>query len=230
VEVTTQNWAKRERETTEASSAISSAVFDISYELCYTGRWQQTPTKQSLGDLVERVKVDGKRVLSERTIVHIEEPGILDMALCHRDDRQRLLDPWSTEMDLLSGGFQGPVMKSNHTFRLRVKIGKEQVQLPSDTANVIVVLAGDVFLLAGGVGRVVSEVEAEVVKYDHVHLVVVHGEYVDDSEVAFAAHKEEYRYTRRVVEGTVENDLLLVNRHSRMKLSDSLFATFCRVF
>jgi hypothetical protein len=128
------------------------------------------------------------------------------------------------------GGLLGPLIRSNTTVRLKRKIRDEQDQLPRDNANVIVILAADAFLGAGGVRRVISEVEEGVFKYDHVHLVIVHGEYIDDREVPFTGHEREHRYTRRIVDGTVENDLLLLNRDSRMKLSDDLLAKFCQLF
>jgi hypothetical protein len=80
------------------------------------------------------------------------------------------------------------------------------------------------------VRRVINEVEAGVFEYDHVHLVIVHGEYIGTREVPFTGHEREHRYTRRIVDGTAENDLLLFNRHSRTKLSNNLLAKFRRFF
>jgi len=229
VEVATQTTAKKEREATNASSAVIGAVFGISFNLCISGRWYKTPSKQVLGAILERIKGSALRALNERTIVFVQEEDTLEMALCHRDEKARVLDPWSKERGL-SCGFLGPVIRSNDTIRLKYKIGRKQAQLPPDNANVIVILATDAFLRAGGVRRIINEVEEEVLKYDHVHLVIVHGEYIDDRAVPFTGHDRDHRYTRRIVDGTAENDLLLLNRHSRMKLSPNLREKFCRVF
>jgi len=80
------------------------------------------------------------------------------------------------------------------------------------------------------VRRVIREVEERMLKYDHVHLVIVHGEYIDSRAVPFTGHEREHCYTRRIVDGTAENDLRLVNSHSRTKLSDGLLDKFERIF
>ena len=78
--------------------------------------------------------------------------------------------------------------------------------------------------------RVMSEVEVGVFEYEHIHLVIVHGEYMDDREVPFTGSEREHQYTRRIVDGMVESDLLLVNQHTRTKLSTNLIAKFRRFF
>ncbi len=229
LEVATQAPAKRWREATDANSAVFNAVFGISLDLCFSGRWHKTPSKQALGDLLERIKASARRALNERSIDFVQEENTLQMAVCHRGQRATLLDPWSKERGL-SCGFLGPTAVRNDTFRLKLKIQRKQGQLPRDNANVIVILAPDAFLGLGGVRRVIGEVEEEVFKYDHVHFTIVHGEYVDDREVPFVGQTGGHQYTRRIVDGTVENDLLLLNRDSRMKLSPNLLAKFYRVF
>ncbi len=230
LEVATQTTAQREREVNDNNSAVFAAVFGPSYDLCLSGRWFQTPSQQVFGDILERIKRGGLRALGERTLVEVEEQGILEMALCHRNDKESLLDPWSAKRSMSGCGFVGPVMISNDTVRIKRKIRNEQAQLPRDSANVIVIQASDAFLRAGGVRRVIGEVEEGVLEYDHVQLVVVHGEYIDDRAVPFTGHEREHRYTRRIVDGTAENDLLLFNRHSRTKLSDGVLDKFQRFF
>lgn len=229
LEVVTQAPAQMAREATDASSAVFNAVFGISFNLSISGRWYKTPSKQVLGAIVEKIKGSAVRALNERTIVFVQKEETLEMALCHTDEKAHLLDPWSKERGL-SCGFLGPSIRRNETVRLKRKMRDEQDQLPRDNANVIVILAADAFLGLGGVRRVIGEVEEGVLKYDHVHLVIVHGEYIDDRATPFTGHDRDHRYTRRLVDGTAENDLLLLNRHSRMKLSPNLLEKFCRVF
>ena len=229
LEVVTQPPAQRAREASEASSAVFNAVLGISYNLSISGRWYKTPSKQVLGAILERIKGSAVRALNERTIVFVQEEETLEMALCHTDEKVRLLDPWSKEKGL-SCGFLGPTIRRNDTVRLKRKMRDEQDQLPRDNANVIVIRAADAFLGLGGVQRVIGEVEEGVFKYDHVQLVIVHGEYMDDQAVPFTGYDRGHRYTRKIVDGTVENDLLLLNRHSRMKLSPNLLEKVSRVF
>jgi hypothetical protein len=230
LEVATQAPAQRERDALDASSAIIKVVYGISLELCFSGHWHKTPPEQDLGDILERIKACAVRALNERTLVSVHEEGTLELALCHRDEKASLLDPWSKERGFLPCGLEGPLVNTNTTVRLKRKIRNKQDQLPRDKANVIVILDADAFLRAGGVRRVIREVEEGVLKYDHVHLVIVHGEYIDDREVPFAGYKDGHRYTRRIGDGIAENDLLLLNRHSRIKLSPDLLAKFYRVF
>jgi hypothetical protein len=230
LEVATQTSSQKEREITDTNSAVFGVVFGISYDLCLSGRWHQTPTPQVFGDILKRIQHGGVRALGHRTLVEVEEEGVLEVALCHRDDKECLLDPWSAKRGLSGCGFEGPVMTSNDTARIKWKIRSKQMQLPRDNANVIVIQAPDAFLRAGGVRRVINEVEEGVLEYDHVHLVIVHGEHIDSRAVPFTGHEREHRYTRRIVDGTAENDLLLFNRHSRTKLSDNVLAKFCRFF
>jgi hypothetical protein len=230
LEVSTQTAAQRECEVTDVNSAVFGEVFGSSFDLSLSGRWFQTPSQQVLGGILERISRGAARARDERTIVAVEEEGILEMALCHRDDKASLLDPWSAKRGLSGCGFVGPVMSSNDTVRIKRKIRNEQVQLPRESANVIVILATDAFLRAGGVRRVINELEVGVSEYEHIHLVIVHGEYIDDREVPFTGQEREHQYTRRIVDGLVESDLLLVNQHSRTKLSTNLLAKFFRLF
>jgi hypothetical protein len=121
-------------------------------------------------------------------------------------------------------------MISNDTRRIKWKIRSEQMQLPHGNANVLVVLAPDVFFRAGGLRRAAREVEEGVFKYDQVHFLVLHGEYTGEPKGPTSGGVREHRYSRRIVDGSVEQNLVLVNRHSRRKLSDSLFSKFSRSF
>lgn len=121
-------------------------------------------------------------------------------------------------------------MTCNDTVRIKRKIRDEQKQLPEETANVLVVLASDVFFRAGGLRKVSREVEEGVFKYDQVHLAILHGEYIGEFEGPSMCEVGEHRYTRRIVDGLAEHDLVLVNRHSQKKLSDSLLSKFLRSF
>jgi hypothetical protein len=153
LEVATQTAAQREREVTETNSTVFAAVFSPSYDLCLSGRWYKTPSQQILGDILKRIKRGGVRALGERTLVEVKEEGILEMALCHRDNKEILLDPWSAKRGLSGCGFVGPVMTSNDTARIKWKIRKEQKQLPRHNANVIVILAADAFFRGGACGE-----------------------------------------------------------------------------
>lgn len=230
LEVATQTSSLKEREITDTNSAVFGAVFAISYDLCLSGRWHQTPSPEVLGDVLERIQRSGVRALADRTLVEVEEEGILEVAMCHRDGKESLLDPWSAKRGLSGCGLTGPVMISNDTARIKWRIRRKQMQLPHSNANVILIQAPDAFLRAGGVRRVICEVEEGILEYDHVHLVIVHGEYIDSRAVPFTGHEREHRYTRRVVDGTAENDLLLVNSHSQTRLSDGLLDKFQRHF
>lgn len=149
LEVVAQAPAQRERKATEISSAIIRVVYGISLELCFSGRWHEAPSEHVLADILERIKASAIRALNERTIVLIQEEGILELALCHSDEKASLLDPWSTERGMLSSGLDGPPIRTNTTVRLKRKIRNEQDQLPRDKANVIVILASDAFFGAG---------------------------------------------------------------------------------
>jgi hypothetical protein len=218
-----------EREATEANSAIIAALSAISIDLCYSVLWHRPPSDRRLTDILERIKAGAIRALNERTIVFVEDET-LEMAVCHKDVTAALLDPWSKEQGLAPGLLLGPTLNFKDTSRLKWKIGHEQVQLPRDKAGVIVILATDAFLRAGGVARVISEVEDDVFKHDHVHLVIVHGEHSDPRELPFAGYQGEHQYTRRILDGNVENELMLVNHRARMKLSDDLLAKFRGLF
>jgi hypothetical protein len=229
VEVTTQGASQREREITDTNTAVLTAVFGTSYDACLSGRWESIPSKQALGRILKKIDDAKTRAISERTVVTVQEDGILEMALCHRD-QANLLALWSVERDLSGNGLIGPTITCNDTVRIKRKIRDEQVQLPEEMANVLVILTPDVFFRAGGLRRVAREVEEGVFKRDHVHLVILHGEYMGGPEGPSACEVGEHRYTRRIVDGFAEHDLVLVNRHSQRKLSDSLFSKFLRSF
>ena len=230
LEVSIQAISKAERAVTDVSSAVFAAVFSRSYDLCVSGRWHKTPTEQRLAQILEKIDHGSATVLSERKLVTVQEEGILEMALCHRNDKARLLDAWCAEKGLSGGGFMGPVMNSNDTVRIKRKIRNEQWQLSDDCANVLLIQATDAFFRAGGVSRVAHEVEERLVRHENVNLVIVHGEYVGSQEAPFSTQIGKHRYRRNVIDGETEVDLLLLNRHSRRKFSPDLLASFWRSF
>ena len=229
LEVVRQAPGKREREIADANSAVIAAMSGISFNLCYSVLWRQTPSEDELADIVERMKKCAMRALNERTMVLVEANS-LEMAVCHEDVKATLLDAWCKQRGLSSGELLGPTIQFNDTARLKAKIYRKQKQLPMDSANVIVILAADAFLRGGGVARVISEVEDDVFKYDHIHVVIVHGEHGDPREVPFAGYEREHQYTRSFVDGKVGNNLMLVNQRARMRLSDGLLAIFRQIF
>jgi hypothetical protein len=229
VEVTTQVASQREREIRDTNTAVFTAVFGARYDACLSGRWERTPSKRALGRILEKIDEAKTRAINERAVVPVQEDGTLNMALCHRD-QAKLLDLWSAERDLSGNGLIGPTITCNDTVRIKRKIRNEQVQLPEETANVLVVLAPDVFFRAGGLRRVAREVEVDVFRYGQVHLVILHGEYIGESEGPSTCEVGEHRYTRRIVDGFAEQDLILVNRQSHRRLSNSFLCKFMRPF
>jgi hypothetical protein len=230
VEVVKQDAQMAMRKASANCSAVLSTLYTITFDLCHSARWHRLPSPPELENILEKTRAAARRALDGRTMAVVQEKDVLDMALCHRDQRASLLEPWCEKYGLSCGLFLGPTVARNDTFRLKVKIQRKQEQLPRDAACVVLILATDAFLGTGGVRTVMREVEQEVFKYDHVHLVIVHGEYIDEQEVPFTGWEGEHRYTRRIVDGTVENDLLLVNHRSRVKLPASLRGKFYSVF
>jgi hypothetical protein len=176
-----------------------------------------------MGRILKKIDDAKTRAISERTVVAVQEDGVLEMALCHADEAN-LLDLWSAERDLSGNGLIGSTMISNDTVRIKRKIRDEQLQLPEETANILVVSTPDVFFRAGGLRRIAREVEGAVFKHDQVHLVILHGEYIGEAEGPATCDVGEHRYSRRIVDGTVEQYLVLVNQHSRRKLSNSFLS------
>jgi hypothetical protein len=225
VEVSTQVASQREREITDINTAVFNAVFGTRHDRCLSGRWKSMPSKQAVGRILKKIEDAKAPGSNEQTVVVVEEDGILEMAFCHRDQAS-LLDLWSAERDLSGNGLSGPTMTSNDTVRVKRKIRDEQMQLPEEAANVLVILAPDIFFRAGGLRRVAREVEEGVFKYDQVHLVILHGEYIGEHEGPSACDVGEHRYRRRILDGVAEHDLVLVNPHSQRKLPDRFLRAF----
>jgi len=77
---------------------------------------------------------------------------------------------------------------------------------------------------------VVCELEGRLVDHEHINLVIVHGEYVGSQEVPCIRQIGKHRYRRRVFEGLVEVDLVLVNSHLQKEFSPTLLASFWNCF
>lgn len=230
LEVTTQTTSEAEKAITDVNSAVFAAVFGESYDLCVSGRWWRTPEKAELEQILKRIECGSARVLRKGTIVTILENGLAEMALCQKSDQTRLLEPWCAEKGLSVGGFVGPVMQSKDTVRIKRKIRVEQEQLQHGRPNVLLILATDAFFRAGGVRRVAREVEEGMLAHEQVNLVILHGEYVGTEETPFAGQIGEHKYTRKVVDGSAEVDLLLYNAQAPSKLSPALLGNFLRSF
>ena len=229
LEVAVLSTSQAERAVTDMNSAVFGAIFKRSYDLCVSGRWHGTPTELTLSRILEKLDRGSAMVLRERTVLTVEEEGIFEMAVCHQEDKARLLDPWCAEKGL-SAGIAGPIMASKDIERIKGKIKKERWQLPHDCANVLLVQATDAFFRTGGVNRIACELEEELVDYEHVNLVIVHGEYVGSEEVPCIKRIGKHRFRRRAVEGGTEVDLVLLNQCSKREFSPALVASFSSCF
>ncbi len=229
LEVAIQATAQRDQEALQASWAVSNSLMGIGFDLRWAGYLHKTLSEPHLRDILEKISNCAGRAVNGRTLVSIHEEDTIEMAFCH-SEKASLLDEWCKERGMRPGEFSGPPLSSDHVERLKQKIRKEQVQLPRDQANGILILDTDMFLRTRDLRMLISEVEEEVYKYPHVPIVIVHGEHLG-GYVPTILQKEEHRYTRRDVDGMMtEDNLLLLNRYSPVKLSANLLAKFYRAF
>lgn len=241
LEVAVQNIAKREREAEEAAQRIgnllNAVVMDLynkhgNLDLRWAGRLYRTPSEPHLQEILDKIGDLARRAVSEETIVQFRDEGTLDLVFCHAH-RRRLFDDWCRKLGMPEGeycGTLGPPVRTNDLERLKQKIEKEQRQLPSHAMNAILILDTIVFSKAQNLKNLINEVEEEVYKHSHVAIVILHSEYIGDGEGPPMFQKGEHRYTHREIDGATEENLLLLNRYSRVRLSDNLVAKFCRVF
>lgn len=230
VEVVTQFASRQERSVTDTNSAVFAALFGISYELCISGRWTGTPSDEILDALLKEIKRGGEQALKQRILVTVHEQGIVEMAMCHRDDQVRLLDPWCHHRALSGCGFVGPTMTSNDVVRIKRKIRDEQEQLPRENSNVLLILATDIFFRAGGLRRVIAEVEVRASEYGHIQLVILHGQYTGFQDRPSTLQIADHRFNRQIRDGMTETDLVIFNRKSQIKLSGEILGKFYRSF
>ena len=87
-----------------------------------------------------------------------------------------MLEEWSKAHGLSIGEFSGPSYNLDEVKRIKLKINKEQLQLPKDHANILVIVDDEWFFRDSNVERSINELEEGIYDFGHVFAAIIAGE------------------------------------------------------
>lgn len=192
------------------------------------GRWVRWPTDAELDNIEGKIETGVETARENRTFVEISEAGILDMAVCHRDELGKL-DDWRAKRGLSGSCFgQGLPDKTDEISRLKDKIQTKQKQLPAGFANVLLIQSNSIFNRAP-VKTLISELQDSIRQRGHVGAVIIRGGNLGDAS-ALSFQSRTCRFERRVAEGRFDHTLFMWNPRSTVRPSVVLRAALLRAF
>lgn len=230
LELSCQGLATRQLQPFGAMSACYEPLRRIDPRLRFSGKLMKMPADAHLDEIIRTVEAAGRRALAENALVEISNEDTLVMAICPADKFSEL-ETWSNERDLSPHGFGGPPDDTNPAARLGGKIKVEQEQLPPHSANVLVVENNHVLSHGSDVPMLISELEEELYKYQHIAVVVVRGRRdTNCEEHPWQLERGQHRFERQVMPRHVEEILLLSNRFADVKPSAILRSRILSAF
>lgn len=172
--------------------------------------------KVHLEQLLGEVSAKVARAQSTGSFQSIEIPDVVTLGL---DVDQERLEAWAAERGLHVGHCPGPRFSVNDAHRTRLKIDKEQRQLPRDRPGMLVINSDWMFIGASDPGGLIRDIEEEMYRLPHLQVVVVTGAFVGEATEATSTRYGQHVHVRRVRHGRLfEQSILLFNEFCEHRL------------
>jgi len=211
-EVSIQESAAAARKAQETNDAVQHALWAAVPCVHYAGVIHKQLARPRLAALVKQVSAKVAQAQSTGFFQALEIPGVITLGL---SADKELLATWAAERDLDVGHCSGPRFEVDEAHRARLKIAREQDQLPRDRPGMLVIKNDWMLLGSSDPGSVIRDIEEQVYEHSHLLFVVVTGAHMGLGADATSMHGQ-HVYLRRVRhEMMVEKAILLFNEYCK---------------
>jgi hypothetical protein len=231
VEFSCQSLANNQLSAFEAMATCQEPINRHFERLKCSFRLRTIPAPNHMQEIVRAVDEAAQAVLTTGRLAEIVEEGVLEMAICRRDNLAEL-DSCCKRRGLPLNGNEGPQDDTNELNRLKQKIRQKQRWLPIGYPNVLAIENKDIFLHdRRAVLPLISELQEELYQHPNLSFLLVEGSNGGGwEETGTVISQGEHRFQRRVRQGQVRHTLLCSNRFADVKpsvrLGESLSESF----
>ncbi len=194
--------------------------------LNYAGRLYKALSEKHLAEIQRKVRETVDRAKTENAFQELISEDTLELGLAPDKDKG-FLEKWAKSRGLKIGEFSGPSFEVNELQRTRMKIQKEQKQLPSTHPNILVVRNNNLFFGLRDIRKGISDLEECLYEFPHLLFVIVTGGYLG-SPASETIMKDQHVFVKRSREDFhVETHMILLNRYCAFDVSP---ATISKVY
>lgn len=169
------------------------------------------------------------KAIGECSFQQVYHEGIIDIAFSHSKE-QAILDDWCKKRKLKVGKFYLPSTNFNPSQRVRNKIQKEQMQVPANHSNILVIKSNESFSWNLRKDSFIHEIEESVYYYEHILAVVLYDRHWGSLSEDYFQRNMSYFGSKLINDIEVDNVFVVFNRFSKVKLSPLLLGRILNSF
>ena len=198
-------------------------------DLIHAGQIHKTLSVNSLESVVRRVKETAQKAFQKKQFESLSIPGVLDLGIAPRG-QENLLEEWSKVHGLSIGEFRGPSYNLDEVKRIKFKINTEQLQLPKDHANIVVIVDDEWFFGESNVVKSINELEEGIYDFGHIFAAVITGE-SPGSGANRIITKDQHMLIEKVRPYyEMEKSIILFNNYCKQKISPNTISKMYDAF
>lgn len=219
------NHAKAIRTFNEVFDKLSFSIFDLTF----CGRIFKVLSERHMSEVLKEVENKIEIAKSENVFQELIIEDTIELGIAPYKDKD-VLAIWAKSRGLNFGQFIGPSINVDEIQRLRLKIQKEQKQLPQNSPSILVVGNNSLFHSLHDIKKGINELEECLYEFSNILFLIGTGfhECYDGITQDEMVMKDQHIFVRRLREdSSVEQCMILLNRYCDFHISP---ATISKVY
>ena len=186
----------------------------------WSGRIHKILSEKHLDDIIKKIKKIIDKAKKENSFQYLIIDDVIELGIAPKDDKD-ILQKWADERGLEFNQFSGPSYDPYEINRTKMKIKKEQKQLPIDYPNMIIVNNNRLFVYGNELKKIINELEEELYRYPHLLFAIVRSETMGTKENAIDV-KDQHMFIKKTWANLfVEQNIILFNHYCNIKIAPS---------
>jgi hypothetical protein len=214
IEVTSLSSSEKQREADAVFHTITNALLPFMAHLDYSGHLERILSPVHLQEILQKVQLAAKKAAGETGFETVEIEGVIRLALAAKSQRT-LLDDWALARGLEPCSFLGPGADVSEISRISRTLKEEQIQLPADRANVVVIYS-HFFTMPprdeASFEQWVNRLEEEVFKYSHIGYLLLIFSWTGGNDSGVIQFRDHFCVNRRRFYFDCEAIMIFKNR------------------
>jgi hypothetical protein len=226
VEISIQRESMARTKSMTTMNAITRPLWSSFPFLNYCGIIHKTLSEKHLADVSREVEKAVERVKAQDAFQELVIEGTLELGLSPNKDRD-VLEKWASSRGIKTGELIGPGIDENELHRIKMKIQKEQNQLPRSGPNILVINDTNLFFGLRDARTVIGELEECIYEFPHLLFAIVTGSSLGGPE-SMTLMKDQHVFVKKTrYDAVVEQSMIFLNRYCSFNISP---ATISKVY